>query len=140
MTQVFFSPTADYCSAIDIVRPDGRGAYSGKTLEQIREEHPDVQVAHIDVSVQHDRNRRMTLPSEITKERFWELLECLPPCKWRRSPSAEAFHISERITYDIVTWCVRIGESYYTFDDSDKLTAGDAIQKVAVDHFKEAAL
>jgi len=131
MTQVFFSPTADYCSALDVVRPDGRGQYSGKTLDDFRLEHADVQIVDSEVSVQHDRNRRITPPVEITQERFWELLECLPPCKWKRGVDGEAFHISERITYDIVDWCVRIGEKYYSFQDTDKMSADEAIKKVA---------
>jgi hypothetical protein len=139
MAQVFFSPSAKYCSAIDVVNRNGIGAYSGRTLEQLREEYPDISIVDEQVSIDHDRNRRITAPVEISQEDWYYLLEVLPPCKWGRSASAEAFHISERITYDIVTWAVRIGTKYYRFDDTDKFSATDAIQKVSALHTKEPA-
>lgn len=138
--QVFFSPSASYCSAIDVVNPEtGRGVYSGKTLDEFIFEYGDVSIVDDEVAVQHDRNRRITEPVEITEERFMEMLEVLPPAKWRRSASAESFHIIERITHDIVDWFVRIGDRYYTFADTDKLGAEDVIRKASVLHCKEAA-
>lgn len=135
--KVFFCPAADYCSAIDVPRKDGRGRYSGKTLEELQAEYGDVSIVDYFVSIQHDRSRRITSPKEITEEQFCQWLECLPPCKWKRSKSAEAFHVSERITHDIVTWCVRIGKSYYSFNDTDGLSADDAIRIVSVSHFSK---
>jgi hypothetical protein len=128
--KVFFSPSAKYCSAIDIVR-DGRGAYSGKTLDEFKAEYPDIQIVDDEVSVQHDRSRHITQPREITEDAYTDLLECLPPCKWGRGEfGGSAFHISERITHDIVTWCVKIGDKHYRFEDTDKLNATQAVQRV----------
>ncbi len=138
--QVFFSPSAKYCSAIDVVNPaTGRGVYSGKTLEEFVFEYGDVSIVDDEVAVQHDRNRHITEPVEITEERFMEMLEVLPPAKWRRSKSAESFHISERITHDIVDWFVRIEDRFYNFADTNKLSAEDVIRKASVLHFKEQA-
>lgn len=132
MQNAFFSPSAEFCSAIDMVDPaTGRGGlYSGKTLEQFQAERPDTRIAPYHVAMQHDRQRRITPAREIDRETFDYLLEVLPPCKWTRRPGAEAFHVSERITHDIVTWCVRIGERFYRFDNTDKLTAEQAIDLV----------
>lgn len=128
--QVFFSPSAKYCSAIDVV-VNGIGAYSGKTLEQFQQEYPDIQIVEDEISVQHDRNRKITAPQEITEEAYNDLLDCLPPCKWSRGATGgSAFHISERITYDIVTWCVKLGDRYFRFDDTDQLNATAAVQRV----------
>ncbi len=138
--QVFFSPSAEYCSAIDVVQPDtGLGVYSGQTLEQMRERYPDISIVDDEVAVQHDRQRRITDPREISEEDWQCLLECLPPCKWVRHSSAESFHVSERITHDIVTWCVRIGTKFYRLDDSCRLSHDDVVRKAAVLHFKEPA-
>ncbi len=135
---VFFSPCAQYCSAIDIVNQNGIGAYSGKTFEQLQAQYPDLQIVDDEVAIQHDRARSIRPPQEINEQHFWDMLECLPPCKWYRSPDTEAFHISERITHDIVTWCVRLGDTYYSLDDTDKLTPHEAIAKT-IAATKEAA-
>lgn len=128
--QVFFSPSAQYCSAIDLVR-DGRGAYSGKTLDDFKAAYPDIEIVDEDVSIQHDRNRAITAPREIAEDEYTDLLECLPPRKWGRGEfGGSAFHISERITYDIVTWCVKLGDQHYRFDDTAKLTTTQAVQRV----------
>lgn len=136
--QVFFSPSAQYCSAIDVVNPKtGRGVYSGKTLEEIKAEHSDTVIADAEVAAQHDRQRRITDPREISQEDWRYLLEVLPPCKWVRHSNAESFHISERITHDIVTWAVRINGNFYRFDDTCRLSHDDVVRKASVLHFKE---
>lgn len=138
--QVFFCPTSQYCSALDTVNANtGCGTYSGMSLEQFQEKYGEVSIVDETVSIAHDRAKRITEPKEIDEESFHYLLEVLPPCKWSRSADAEAFHISERITYDIVTWAVRIGSSHYRFDDTCTMAASDAIRKVSVMHFAKEA-
>lgn len=60
----------------------------------------------------------LNVPSVIDKERFWELLEVLPPCRWERNSDFEAFYVSECITADLYTFCVRLysGESAKYFE------------------------
>lgn len=138
--QVFFSPSAPHFSAIDGYNPDtGRGHYSGKTLSELQQEHPDISIVDISTAIEYDRQRRMTPVTETTQEKFWHMLEALPPCKWSRSKSAEAFHMLERITYDIVDWFVRIDDRFYTFADTDRLSADDAICKASVLHFSKVS-
>lgn len=128
--KVFFCPTEKYGSALDAVRPDGRGLYSGKTLDEFIFEYGDVTIVDQEVAIQHDRNRRITTPVEISEERFHDMLNCLPPSKWRRFGGAESFHISERITYDIVDWFVSIGGKFYSFADTDSLSAEEVVNRV----------
>jgi len=45
---------------------------------------------------------------EVTEEYFMDMLEVLPPCKWTNQALYETFHISERLTENIVEWLVRI--------------------------------
>ncbi len=134
---VFFSPGAQYCSAIDAVRPDGIGLYSGKTFNELLVQYPDLQIVDEAVSIAHDRNARITQPMAITREQFDDWLNCLPPCKWKHGNGVSAFHVSERITYDIVTWVISLGGDCYAFNDTCKLTADEAIARVQA--FKEAA-
>lgn len=137
---VFFCPSNPYCSALDIVNDStGRGRYSRLNLEEMQAKFGDVSIVENTVAVEYDRKRRMTEVREITEERFWEMLEVLPPCKWTRRTDAEAFHISERITHDIVDWFVRIGDKFYNFADSDTISADFAIAKAFNVHTKETA-
>lgn len=64
--------------------------------------------------------RKNTKPvTEVTQERFWEMLEVLPPCKWNRGGSEETFHVSERLWDNYVSWFTRIGERYFECTDTD---------------------
>ena len=52
-------------------------------------------------------------PVEVTEQRFWEMLEVLPPCKWTRLRGSESFFVSEAETENLHTWLARIGDNYY---------------------------
>jgi hypothetical protein len=56
-------------------------------------------------------------PVEITRERWWEMLECLPPCRWIRRAGVELFFVSERLSGDIVAHFVQIGERFFEIQD-----------------------
>jgi len=52
----------------------------------------------------------ITKPEPITEERYYDWLNCLPPCRWHGAGGFSVFHIMERITDDIVQWCARDSE------------------------------
>ena len=52
-------------------------------------------------------------PVQVTEQRFWEMLEVLPPCKWTRLQGSESFFVSEAETMNLHTWLARIGQNYY---------------------------
>lgn len=56
----------------------------------------------------------ITEPEPMSEERYNELLEVLPPCRWATVGGAETFHISERLTGNLVQWCIKFpsGECY----------------------------
>ena len=58
----------------------------------------------------------------ISEERFTDMLEVLPPCKWNTQNRIERFHVSERITGDLVSWFFRVGTQYYECVDYSSLT------------------
>lgn len=116
---VFFGASGKKSTVIDIVGAVMKGVYSNQTLDQLKKEYPkyhDIVVITRDDAVARIEKERTTEPIEITAERYTDLLKCLTPCKFGRYSGAEAFHVSERITGSIVTWCVRIGKRHFSMD------------------------
>jgi hypothetical protein len=50
---------------------------------------------------------------EITREKFWDMLEVLPPLKWTRKVRTESFMISEAETGDLHSFFARFRETYW---------------------------
>jgi hypothetical protein len=69
-------------------------------------------------------------PKEITKQRFWELLEVLMPADWTQAGSTESFRVIECQTDDLYTWCARIGERYFEMVCPKKTTHNQIIKLV----------
>ena len=92
------------------------GQYSGKTLEQLQAEDPDVELIDVNEFLDIVEARMTTDPVEIDEDRYWYLLEVLPPCGWVRNGSAESFYMSEFISGRVTCHVVRIGDRYFTFD------------------------
>jgi hypothetical protein len=80
-----------------------------------------------------------TPPQRVTKERFWFLLECLPPLKWVRERGAESFAILEPDIANLHTHCVRIGERYYEFLCPISTTHRDLVEIVKPSHYAQGA-
>lgn len=138
MPNVFYCPTAEYSKIVDYVKEDQTGLYSGKTQAELESKYGPIQVMSDEEAVKLVEQAASTEPTAIDKDRFFDLLECLPPSKWQTFPGAEAFHICERITYSIVTWCVRIGKEYFTFNGTCKMTSQQAVEVVKT-HLEKVA-
>lgn len=52
-------------------------------------------------------------PRPITKERFNEMLETLPPQRWDISGSREAFRFMERLDGSLFSFFIRVGNKYF---------------------------
>ena len=61
-------------------------------------------------------------PTQITRSRFWEMLEVLPPCRWHNAGGFEVFHVSEHLTGPLVSWFAHKGERYWEFTDDCHLS------------------
>ena len=72
----------------------------------------------------------ITQPEEIDRDRFLEMLEVLPPCKWTKGLAWESFHISERLTNNLVSWFLNDGDKYYEFVDEATLSTNDIGKKM----------
>lgn len=126
--KVFYSATA---GAIDYVNPEtGNGMYSGETPEQILARHPDIVVVEEHECRALIEAKYTKPPVEITKEAWWDYLECMPPSKWKHFAGVEMFHLCEYLTQSIVMWCVRMGDRYFRMDATDKLTPAEVAAKV----------
>lgn len=73
----------------------------------------------------------VTAPTGETEDEWQYGLEVLPPCRWRTVRGVNLFHISERITGDLVTWHARIGDRCFTFNDRAGADMDELAQKVA---------
>lgn len=59
----------------------------------------------------------VTEAKEVDQQRYNHLLDVLPPCRWHRSSIGDIFHVSERITGNLVTWCGSLRGKFYEFVD-----------------------
>jgi hypothetical protein len=57
------------------------------------------------------RRNRGEPAREIDEDRFYEMLEVLPPANWSRLNGFECFMVDECQTLDLYTWCARITEN-----------------------------
>lgn len=85
-TLCFAVPGAD--SIIDTIDPaTGRSRCYGKTLDDVRREYPEAEIVDLDdhckaKAARQDGTARTW--SEVSEERYWDMLEVLPPAAMRR--------------------------------------------------------
>lgn len=73
----------------------------------------------------------ITEPEPISEERYNELLECLPPCRYHKAGRFTVFHISERLTANLVQWCAWGGSmECYGWTDHADLPTPEIIEKL----------
>ena len=73
-----------------------------------------------------------TKPKRITEERYWEMLEVLPPCRWHSVGGFEVFHVSEGLRGDLVSWFAQSKGKWFEFTES-KFIKDDALLKLLTD-------
>lgn len=125
---VFFDKTNQ--QFVDLVNPYTKiGVYSHRTQDELAHDYKaeivtmDRKEAYLLQDAKH-----ITPVSETTADYFDEMLNVLPPCQWRRYGSFEHFFLSERISGSIVLYLVRAGQSYFQFQDRERMDTAD-IQK-----------
>ena len=127
--QVFFS--ASRLQSIDTVAPNGLGGYSRKTQAELEVTEGPLVIISADEAHDRERSKYITPAKEVSEERYRNMLECLPPSRWHRvAPGISVFHVSERITHDIVSWFFQAGDRYFEVQDSDKLTDAELINRI----------
>lgn len=117
MLQVLYSPGSD---RVRTELKDGRCRYTGKSAAEIMAEDESLQVmSWEEVEPLLDeawQKKYCSEPEQITEERFDEMLNILPPCRWVRGYGVESFYLSERLAGNIVSIFCRIGKTYWSFN------------------------
>ena len=85
-----------------------RGAYSGKTLEEFKEEHPSILLLSWEEVEQQANDAAKQPVSEITEEKYSEMLEVLPPMNWRIEGSNASFMLMEMYSGNVTDIFARI--------------------------------
>jgi hypothetical protein len=106
---------------------DSYAAEHGGTFKILTGEELDAVMAEAEAAL-------VTKPAPITAERFDDYLECLPPCRWHRHAGVELFHVSERLTGDLVQWCARIEGQCYGWTDQARRPSDELAAAVAEAH------
>jgi len=101
-----------------------------ETLEQIQLRYPGAVLMTYDEAVAAHAEFMKVAPSEIDKERFFDMLEVLPPVNWVRHDNSESFKMLERSSGDITGIFVRIGSRYFSMEDSTHLPHGIIVEMV----------
>jgi hypothetical protein len=73
---------------------------------------------------------QVTHPAQITTERYDDMLNVLPPCRWKTRAGIEAFHVSERLTGNLVSWFAHTKNGYFEFVDRADITEEYLINKM----------
>ena len=95
----------DLCLSDYLKRADPDSTYkvvTSEELDQLMVEYEDSQI---------------TDPVVIDKDRFFDMLDILPPCRWGGAGGWEVFHISERLSGDLVSWFACSDDHYFEFVD-----------------------
>jgi len=71
----------------------------------------------LDQLLQDYEDSLVTEPKRIDQERFNDMLDVLPPCRWHSCGGFEVFHVSERYTGELVSWFGHTGDHYFEFMD-----------------------
>lgn len=108
---------------------DGKEVWTQKPVAEYMADKPGAEVWTFDNAFAHMRAGYLKPASVVTKERFWEMLEVLPPVDWKRSDTTESFKISERTIADLTSIFARIGDQYFELCDSCKLSHDQIIAR-----------
>lgn len=111
------------------------GLYSKKSLTDYQNEYPDMKLLTWD-ELTHEIHKSAIKPvTEITHDRYTEMLEVMPPLRWVSSNENTTFMLCERFTGNITDIFARIHTGgneyrYFTLRDVETLTHRQIVEKV----------
>lgn len=112
--KVFYS---EAIGIIDFVVANGTSLYAGDDLAAMKDRYPDAEILTLNEAATRRDNHFKQAPERITKEKFIEMLEILPPLHWRFSGNSESFKLSEFTCGSITSIYCRIGTDYWQLRD-----------------------
>lgn len=122
LKQVFFDQ--DSQTVLDLVNPfNSLSVYSRETQNEIAVSNKCTVVIMDLAQAYKLQEQKHIKPVSITTSAFFnEMLEVMPPSNWHRKSDFEHFHLSERISGNIVRYLVRAGDKYYYFQNDAGMT------------------
>ncbi|PXW47915.1 uncharacterized protein DUF1419 [Grimontella sp. AG753] len=111
-----------------------RGAYSGKSLEEYKAEYPSILLLTWE-EVEEHANEAARLPvSEITEEKYQEMLEVLPPMNWCNLGETASFMLMEMYSGNVtdIFSKIRVAPNefrYFRLRDLCTLTHSEIIER-----------
>lgn len=111
-----------------------------ETIEQYLEKHPNFKAMdheEFEKWMEERHDALISAPEEITQERWYEMLEILPPCRWGDIGSWNLFHVSERLSGNLVNWFAKHHSTGRYFEFTHYADAG---KNTLLSHLKEVAL
>jgi hypothetical protein len=112
--------------------------YTNETLDQYKTNRPSQNFSELyaweeyeQIMSDHDRKCLIDpIAKKVDEERYWYMLNVLPPARWHTTQGIELFHLSERLTGNIVSWIARFHNSYFEFAHYANATDETLIAKV----------
>lgn len=119
---------------VAIERPDGVfvSQYGGLTLEEVQAQNPGAELMDYDEALALIEASCKTEPHQIDAERFDDCLNILPPVRWVINGDCESFLMSERTNGRVTAIFVKLGDTYWSFEDDCGLSHSEIIAKVRV--------
>lgn len=118
------------------VATEGVSFIEKETLDQIQQRYPGAVYMPFDEAFEEltriSYEKYISPPAQITEEYFHEMLDVLPPMKWRREQGSESFMICEALTLDIRSIYCRIGDQYFEMADRQSLTHEQIVEKCSL--------
>ena len=125
----------EFTGSADILTSSGRVAYTDRWIGEYLIENPSSRiVTESEMAVIYEKYIRgmVTQPRKITKTRYVEMLNILPPARYGITRGIEHFHCPERITGPLVSWFARIGwDEFYEWEDVCFEATSEIVRKVA---------
>lgn len=122
--QCFYEPGSEY--VIDTIGENGLSSVYQESPEEIRRRYPRAEIWNFDEAwkeverIQYETY--ISAPKEITEERWYDMLDILPPMQWRKGCDTETFLLRETLTLDLHLIFCRIGARYFEMTDRRSLS------------------
>lgn len=112
---------------IDTINPDTERSFiCDESLEQIQQRYPNAEIWDFDEAYEQIEKityaTTITPPVAITAERWEEMLNVLPPMRWRGGGDTESFMICEATTLDLHSIFCRIGNQFFEMTNRRTMT------------------
>lgn len=90
---------------------------------------------------EHEQKNILSFFTEITEERYDNLLECLPPKRWHKHKGLEIFFMAECYTGNIYSCCIFNPETKKYYSALRRITeTSDELEKVFLESINQTAL